>query len=113
MLACCAYGRDNKKDTSSNNVGIMAQSSARLVSQEPIWKELAKHAEQDIAKLHLRDLVQDGARDALLVAEYDGILLDFSRQRVTDKTMNLLFGTQAGLRSIRSHFQLLCFFCRC
>jgi len=66
------------------------------------WKALRAHAGSDkIQSVHLRDLLADQTRTASLCAEYDGVLLDYSRQRVTDETMNLLFDLahEAGLKS--------------
>jgi glucose-6-phosphate isomerase len=47
---------------------------------------LRDHAD-DIKHLHLRDLLSDGERCRALRAEYDGILLDYSRQNVNSSTM--------------------------
>jgi len=74
---------------SSSQMANMNQ--GRLISHDPVWQELQKHAAQTVAQLHLRDLIADGARYQHMVAEYDGIFLDFSRQLVTEQTMNLLF----------------------
>ncbi|KAI4347645.1 hypothetical protein L6164_008437 [Bauhinia variegata] len=54
------------------------------------WKELKAHVE-DIKKVHLRDLLSDAARCQSMTVEYDGILLDYSRQQATLKTMENLF----------------------
>ncbi len=55
------------------------------------WKALQSHYEE-IAPLHLRDLfAQDPDRGERLTAEAAGIYLDFSKHRVTDKTLQLLF----------------------
>lgn len=62
-----------------------------LVSSLPEWKALAAHKTRDIDPSHLRDLLQDEKRCAELYAEYDGIALDYSRQRVTSETMRMLF----------------------
>jgi len=78
-----------------------------LVSDTEAWKRLAEHAKgfadgDDAApELHLRTLLQDSARCAGLAAEFDGILVDFARQRVTLETMDLLFdlAEAAGLWS--------------
>lgn len=62
-----------------------------LVSSLPEWKALADHKANVIDNTHLRDLMEDDARVDALVAEYDGICLDYSRQRVTLQTMRLLY----------------------
>jgi glucose-6-phosphate isomerase len=65
-------------------------SDAKLISDSQAWKSLEAHAKQ-LNKLHLRNLLDDEKRVASLSAEFDGIFLDFARQKVTEQTMNLLF----------------------
>jgi glucose-6-phosphate isomerase len=48
--------------------------------------KLRDHADE-IKALHLRDLIQDPARCEALTAEFNGIVLDYSRQNVTTATM--------------------------
>lgn len=55
----------------------------------PAWGKLKAHA-AEIEKTHLRTLLADDKRDAALVTEFDGVLLDYSRQRVTGETIDLL-----------------------
>ena len=62
-----------------------------LVSASPAWKDLQTHA-RNKSGVHLRELLADEKRNASLVAEHNGIYLDYSRQRVDDETMKLLFG---------------------
>jgi hypothetical protein len=62
----------------------------KLVSRTKEWKKLEKHAEY-IEQTHLRDLLQNEERSDKLFAEHDGLYLDYSRQRVTLDTMDLLF----------------------
>jgi glucose-6-phosphate isomerase len=64
------------------------------------WKALEAHY-QEIAPLHMRDLFrQDPRRFEKFSLRFDHILLDYSKNRVTDKTMALLFdlARQADLR---------------
>lgn len=68
-----------------------AEEGARLVSSLPEWRALANHKESLIDNVHLRDLLKDDERTVALCAEYDGIFMDYSRQRVTRETMDLLF----------------------
>ncbi|CAK9312647.1 unnamed protein product [Citrullus colocynthis] len=63
---------------------------ASLISDTEAWKNLKAHVE-DINKTHLRDLMSDAARCKSLMVEYDGILLDYSRQRATFDTIGKLF----------------------
>lgn len=71
---------------------ILLVDMAPLISSTAAWKALASHASSPaIAQSHLKALLADAARDATLTAEFDSVLLDFSRQRVTPETMKLLF----------------------
>jgi glucose-6-phosphate isomerase len=68
--------------------------------QRPAWDALARHYEQ-IRGLHLRDLfAQDDTRGERLVAEAAGLYLDYSKNRITDETLQLLvqLAEQSGLR---------------
>jgi len=62
---------------------------SRLVSKKPQWKRLENHV-AEIDQSHLRDLLQDDERSQAMFAEHDGVYLDYSRQRATSKTMDLL-----------------------
>jgi len=71
----------------------------RLIDR-PSWKALQKHFEE-ARGLHLRDLfAKDPARGERLVAEGGGLLLDYSKHRVTDETLRLLtaLARECGLR---------------
>lgn len=57
------------------------------------WEALTTHSKSNMK--HLRDLLQDDARNASLVASLPGLHLDFSRQRVTQETMSLLLAMAA------------------
>ena len=61
----------------------------KLVSTTNEWKRLERHA-QVIDETHLRDLLQDDERCEALYASHDGVYLDYSRQRVTLETMEML-----------------------
>ncbi|XP_016492100.1 glucose-6-phosphate isomerase, cytosolic isoform X2 [Nicotiana tabacum] len=74
---------------------IMA-SSTLICDTEP-WKELRAHVE-DINKTHLRDLMNDTSRCQSMMMEFDGILLDYSRQRATTGTLNKLFSLAEAAR---------------
>jgi glucose-6-phosphate isomerase len=63
---------------------------AIAIDQTPEWAALRAHHEA-VRDLHLRDLfAADPGRAARLTAEGAGILLDYSKHRVTDETMALL-----------------------
>jgi len=60
------------------------------LTQLPAWKALQAHY-SSLREAHLRDLfAQNPQRGERLVAEEVGLYLDYSKQRVTAETMNLL-----------------------
>ncbi len=70
------------------------------LTQRPAWKALAAHHKK-IAKLHLRDLfAADAKRGERLTVEAAGLFLDYSKNRVTGETLQLLLelARQSGLR---------------
>jgi glucose-6-phosphate isomerase len=65
----------------------------------PAWKALESHYRK-AGKLHLRELfADDSTRGERLTASAAGIELDYSKNRITEKTLQLLFqlATEAGL----------------
>ena len=59
------------------------------------WRALEAHA-AEIRDLHLRELFADDAtRGERLTLEAEGIFLDYSKNRVTDETLRLLFDLAA------------------
>ncbi|KAF5955813.1 hypothetical protein HYC85_008669 [Camellia sinensis] len=64
--------------------------SPALICDTEQWKDLKAHVD-DIKKTHLRELMSDSERCKSMMAEFDGILLDYSRQCATLETMNKLF----------------------
>jgi glucose-6-phosphate isomerase len=70
------------------------------LTESPAWRALTEHqaAMQDV---HLRDLfAQDEGRFGRFSLTFDGILLDYSKNRITGETMRLLLqlAEQRGLR---------------
>ena len=62
------------------------------LTQHPIWQALSRH-HADMATTHLRDLfAREPDRFNRLSLRLDDILLDYSKNRVTDETLRLLFG---------------------
>ncbi|MCS6864610.1 MAG: glucose-6-phosphate isomerase [Gemmataceae bacterium] len=62
-----------------------------LLTQRPAWMALQAHAAR-IQKVHLRELfAADPQRGTRLTAEAAGIYLDYSKNRLTDETLQLLF----------------------
>jgi len=63
----------------------------KTLSQQKSWKALVNH-QRKISKLHLRQLFAgDPARGTRLTAKAAGLFLDYSKNRVTDETLRLLF----------------------
>eukprot|EP01026_Neomeris_dumetosa_P042204 TRINITY_DN35087_c0_g1_i5.p1 TRINITY_DN35087_c0_g1~~TRINITY_DN35087_c0_g1_i5.p1 ORF type:complete len:193 (-),score=15.50 TRINITY_DN35087_c0_g1_i5:49-627(-) len=72
---------------------ILADSSITMTSPTTLssWQKLTAHKEQ-IENTHLKELLIDEARSDALQKEHNGVLIDFSRQRVTRETVDLLTG---------------------
>jgi glucose-6-phosphate isomerase len=65
------------------------------LTARPAWKALAAHF-QTIRGRHLRELfARDEKRGERLTAEGAGLFLDYSKNRVTDETLTLLFALAA------------------
>ncbi len=61
-----------------------------LVSSRPQWAALREHADA-VGDTHLRDLfTTDPARAERLTVEAAGLVIDYSKNRVTDTTLSLL-----------------------
>ncbi len=61
------------------------------LTRQPAWQKLSAHHEE-IQGRHLRDLfAEDSQRGERLQAEAVGLYLDYSKNRVTDETLKLLF----------------------
>jgi glucose-6-phosphate isomerase len=57
----------------------------------PVWQKLSQH-QQSIASLHMRDLfAQDAKRFDKLSLKFADILFDYSKHRITDETLPMLF----------------------
>jgi len=79
----------------------MAENSVLPLKQRPAWKALENHYEQ-MRSTHLRQFfAADPQRGQRLKQEAVGIYLDYSKNRVTDETLNLLLqlAEQSGLRA--------------
>jgi glucose-6-phosphate isomerase len=60
------------------------------LTHSPAWKALERH-HQEIAAIHLRDLFsKDSRRFEKFSVHWNNILLDYSKNRVTEETMSLL-----------------------
>jgi glucose-6-phosphate isomerase len=70
------------------------------LTDRPAWQALEAEY-QRVSKLHLRDLfAEDPQRGERMVVEALGIYFDYSKNRITDKTLSLLLqlAQEAGLR---------------
>src|SRR5262245_37409421 len=70
------------------------------LTKRKAWKSLATHS-KEIKKLHLGKLfTQDSKRGERFTAEAAGLFLDYSKNRITDKTLELLLqlAAESGLR---------------
>src|SRR5690349_7071783 len=60
------------------------------ITDTPTWKALSAH-KNEIAKTHMRDLfAQDPKRFEKFSVRFKDILLDFSKNRITEQTFKLL-----------------------
>jgi len=69
--------------------------SGKMIHETAAWEALKGHIDT-IKDLHLRNLLQDGDRSAALRTNFNGINLDYSRQRVLPQTMDLLYDLAAA-----------------
>ena len=70
------------------------------LAERQVWKALAVHYE-NISRLHLRELfADDPTRGERMTAEAVGLYLDYSKNRITDETLELLLrlADESGLR---------------
>lgn len=70
------------------------------LTQTKAWKALAAHY-QEVANIHMRDLfAQDPQRFEQFSLHFDDLLLDYSKNRVTEQTMHLLMdlAREAGVK---------------
>jgi glucose-6-phosphate isomerase len=84
-----------------NKTIINMTTTIKPLTKRPAWKALAAHHKQ-IQKLHLRKLfAADAKRGEKLTAEAAGLFLDYSKNRVTEKTLKLLLqlADESGLRA--------------
>jgi glucose-6-phosphate isomerase len=76
------------------------KTNVRPLTQRPAWKALAVH-HKELRKSHLRELfARETKRGERLTAEAAGLFLDYSKNRITDQTLQLLFqlANESGLR---------------
>jgi glucose-6-phosphate isomerase len=79
----------------------VALTNVAPLAQRPAWKALAAHA-ATIKPTHLRTLfADDPSRGTRYTAEACGLFLDYSKNRITDETLQLLvaLAEQSGLKN--------------
>ena len=77
------------------------ESSVPPLTSRPAWKALQAHHDK-VRELHLRELFADDAkRGERLAIEAAGLYLDYSKNRITDETLQLLLqlAEESGLRA--------------
>jgi glucose-6-phosphate isomerase len=80
--------------------------STKPLTDSPAWKTLESH-HTEVAGLHLRELfTADPKRGDKLTAEACGIFLDYSKNRVTEQTLELLVRL-AGERGLRERIDAM------
>jgi len=83
------------------SAGIAVSAGAAPLTARPAWAALGDHYEK-IRDVHLRTLFErDPKRGERLTAEAAGVFLDYSKNRVTDETLDLLLrlAEESGLRA--------------
>jgi glucose-6-phosphate isomerase len=86
--------------TKRNNRKQSKPTAAQPLKKRKAWKALALHFKQ-ISELHLRDLfASDPKRGETMSLEAVGLYLDYSKNRITRETLELLFqmATESGLK---------------
>src|SRR5438874_240409 len=84
----CLHGGGQKKR--SAEMKTAEPLTDRMLTERPAWKELETH-NQEVRKLHLRQLfAADDQRGKKMTAEAAGIYLDYSKNRITSQTIELL-----------------------
>ncbi len=75
------------------------KATTKPLTQRSAWKALAAH-QKKIQNLHLREMfAEDPKRGGRMMVEAAGLLLDYSKNRITDQTLKLLFqlANESGL----------------
>ena len=87
--------------------------NTKKLSETPIWKKLKAHAvEINRPENHLKFLLEDQNRLKNFSLNRIDFLYDYSRQRVTEETMDLLFEL-AEVRNVKEKFDVNLLTCVC
>lgn len=84
------HGDENSEGGVGRLLSNLLPGRWQLVSATQEWKRLQKEA-VEMEKTHLRDLLQDKERCDEMFATHDGVYLDYSRQRASLETMDMLY----------------------
>jgi glucose-6-phosphate isomerase len=90
-----------KKSTPADKKENEMTAATEQSVEHPSWRALESHYTK-VSKLHLRELFEeDPERGERMTAEAVGLFLDYSKNRITDETLKLLFqvAQEAGLQS--------------
>jgi glucose-6-phosphate isomerase len=80
--------------------------TGRPLTQRPAWNDLDLHSKK-VRKQHLRDLfAADPGRGTRMTAEAAGLYLDYSKNRITDQTLQLLLQL-AGESDLRTRIDAM------
>ena len=83
------------------SAGIAVSTGSAPLKARPAWAALEAHYER-VRDVHLRSLFEDDPRRGeRLTAEAAGLFLDYSKNRITDETLDLLLrlAEESGLRA--------------
>ena len=76
------------------------------LTDRPAWKSLSTHAES-IQQTTIKDLfAADPARGEQMSLEAEGLLLDYSKNRITAETLQLLYDL-AGQSGLKQHTEAM------
>lgn len=84
-----AWPKVASAEVSSHTSNGVSPPSKLSISYSPEWMALREHV-KEIQQLHLKDLLLDEERTDTLIREHNGLYVDFSRQNMTDSTLQLL-----------------------
>src|SRR5690349_13401056 len=95
-----SIGRTQVKESTKRNPKQNVPATIQPLRKRKAWKALTSHFEE-AKELHLRELfAQDPKRGERLTLEAAGLYLDYSKNRITDETLKLLFqlAAESGLK---------------
>ena len=79
-------------------------------NENPTWNRLMQHADiMNLPEKHLKHLLTDNRRLEIFSLKAAGIFYDFSRQRIDEKTMDLLIELASTPHGGKKFFQWACY----